>query len=529
MNSNLKLLPAALLVAVLALAGCGGGGSDDMTPTEPPTPEPQPPASVERLSLDIQEAQNDAEAAKKMAEEALANAKKSEGMLGTEDAAGDSGAAMMAAQAILDADMDIGEALADAEGALEDAMAAKTKVMALADDHPEKATLMTSVDRVVKMAEMYVAAVKAIRDGTDLEDYVAAVKGNNGKGTTRDIADKVGEAIATALVAPTQGNTAPPDAVAAKLKVVMDDAMGMTWAEMVGEDNLMTLPIGTDRAPVKVASIAGRTLNSVWGATAVTNGITGVTDLAGAAATNGGLFTTAFYSGIPGSVYCLGTDCKVVDGKLAGSWYFAQTAADAAKHYVRNPDRVAGRTTPYVEEGLYATYGHWLAVATDGTATVTTFATTAGNTTNTEANLAAGTEDNGLDDTATYSGGAAGMSVRTQGSGDDKTTDSGRFTADVMLHATFGTAPIVRGTINNFKGGAVNSAWNVTLERATLATGSSNNGVTSAGSADGTWSAQAYGTGSSTGDAVRPSGVFGNFTANFSDGAAAGAYATLKD
>ena len=33
MNSNWKLLPAALLVAVLAIAGCGGGG--DSTPTEP--------------------------------------------------------------------------------------------------------------------------------------------------------------------------------------------------------------------------------------------------------------------------------------------------------------------------------------------------------------------------------------------------------------------------------------------------------------------------------------------------------------
>lgn len=42
MNSNLKLLPAALLVAVLALAGCGGGGSDDMTPDEmPPMKTPQ--------------------------------------------------------------------------------------------------------------------------------------------------------------------------------------------------------------------------------------------------------------------------------------------------------------------------------------------------------------------------------------------------------------------------------------------------------------------------------------------------------
>ena len=38
MNSNLKLLPAALFVAVLALAGCGGGSSDN-TPPPPATPQ----------------------------------------------------------------------------------------------------------------------------------------------------------------------------------------------------------------------------------------------------------------------------------------------------------------------------------------------------------------------------------------------------------------------------------------------------------------------------------------------------------
>ena len=40
MNSNLKLLPAGLLLAVLALAGCGGGSSDDTT-TQPPPPTPE--------------------------------------------------------------------------------------------------------------------------------------------------------------------------------------------------------------------------------------------------------------------------------------------------------------------------------------------------------------------------------------------------------------------------------------------------------------------------------------------------------
>ena len=50
MNSNLKLLPAALLVAVLALAGCGGGSDDMTTPPEPT--EPPPPTCMDGYALD---------------------------------------------------------------------------------------------------------------------------------------------------------------------------------------------------------------------------------------------------------------------------------------------------------------------------------------------------------------------------------------------------------------------------------------------------------------------------------------------
>ena len=76
MNSNWKLLPATLLVAVLALAGCGGGGSDDMTPPDPmPTPEEECQAAgniwddgecktAEDLRNEGAEAEKEAEAAK---------------------------------------------------------------------------------------------------------------------------------------------------------------------------------------------------------------------------------------------------------------------------------------------------------------------------------------------------------------------------------------------------------------------------------------------------------------------------------
>lgn len=276
MNSNLKLLPAALLVAVLAMAGCGGGGGDETTPTPTePTPteptEPAPPASVEQLSLDIQSAENDAMAANEMAANALKNAMKYDGMLTTSETAGDSGAAMMAAAAILKAEMDVATALMNAETALEAAEAAKMAVMALPDDHPHKATLMTSADRAVENAEMYVAAIEGISTGVDLEAAVALVEGANKKGTPRSKANEVGEAIADALALANAarhpfGPTAPADAIAAEHKLVMDDSRGMTWEEIVMNrgGSVERMPIGADNAGVKVSSVAGMETAKLW-------------------------------------------------------------------------------------------------------------------------------------------------------------------------------------------------------------------------------------------------------------------------
>ena len=48
-------------------------------------------------------------------------------------------------------------------------------------------------------------------------------------------------------------------------------------------------------------------------------------------------------------------------------------------------------------------------------------------------------------------------------------------------------------------------------------------GVTEASGQDGDWTSDAYGAGTD-----RPVGIFGSFNAHFSDGHAAGAYATRK-
>ena len=176
----------------------------------------------------------------------------------------------------------------------------------------------------------------------------------------------------------------------------------------------------------------------------------------------------------------------------------------------------ADESQTYEAETMYATYGHWLTANTSDTDLwdVKTIAYSGGGTT---VNLAAGTEANNLEDKATYSGSAVGISSQTAGSGDSMTTDSGQFTADVTLNASFGTAPTVRGTINNFVGDAIDSGWSVTLESATLGTSLARGRAVATG-ADGAWSAQAYGNDADE----RPAGIFGGFSAHFTDGDAAG-------
>ena len=53
--------------------------------------------------------------------------------------------------------------------------------------------------------------------------------------------------------------------------VKMSDQLGRTWAQIVGADNIMNSPIGTEagnrRASVMVASIAGMTATDVHATT----------------------------------------------------------------------------------------------------------------------------------------------------------------------------------------------------------------------------------------------------------------------
>ena len=418
---------------------------------------------------------------------------------------GESETARANAQNILDA-------LASANATLTAAKAALAEAKTLPDSAQSRAIIAALEE-----------AIPNLEDNRDTlkQDRVDLVTGGDDadpQGTADTIARRVAAAVATAVDGVATG-TAVPETV-----TLMNDSQGKTWAQIVGESNLIDTRIvatGGGTTAVKAMSVAGMSLTSTQTVEEVDDG-TQVT-------------TGIEYKGIVGTVFCNGADCAVeaveddpdttgVDEsttlrKLVGSWYFTPTNADAI--YANERDANGN----YVVDNLYAQYGHWL--ADDGT-----FHTHASAATGAPASTAASWEDDSsLEGTATYEGSAAGMSVVRDSS--DDAIKSGAFTADVSLTATFGVYDAaddevnerwLSGTIDNFVGNAVGSGWSVTLNRARTEIGSVTDGVTNAGSRlPGTWSATSYGP--ATG---RPVGIFGHFNANFPDGDAAGAYATRK-
>ena len=160
---------------------------------------------------------------------------------------------------------------------------------------------------------------------------------------------------------------------------------------------------------------------------------------------------------------------------------------------------------------------------------------------NSSRNLDFGT-NTALDGSATYSGDAHGLSARTRGTGNNATTASGHFTADVELNVTFGGTPLtaIRGTIDNFRpvsgqgSDHVDRRWSVSLYSPVpnnYSGGRVGGDVTiTAPDGDGDWGWTAYGE-----FQERPAGFYGDFDVEFYDdntdatnGAAAGLYHVEK-
>ena len=493
------------------------------------------------LFATAQGARTDAEAAGTAAAAAVKAATDAQAKLGTLNAAGDSMAEYTNAKAILDADADAKQAVVDAEAAKTAAETAKTAAEALDADNAHKASLLAALNEAIKVADAQIKAATLSRDRDDLEAAVDAVTGGENadpQGTPASLAKAVAMAVGEALGAMTTDAGLPrpvaDDAIVDEVAdpttvmnvVGMNDSQGKTWAGIVG-DKAMESRVGASNTVVMIASIDGMTATAVHD-----DGFTGTFR-------DGQEITGANYKGILGTAYCLSADCAVTDGKLEKGWYFTPTSPTA--FYVKSTadDDPAtmdvDESKRYVAETLYAQFGHWLTMVDEGGAMVVQvnrYATTEGNTDNLSYVKATG-----MPDSATYNGDAAGMSLHKTLDSDGGITSiySGAFTADAELILRFGDGAdlTLGGTIDNFQteseGMNVDPLWTVELERRVFASdpqggtgmGSFADGKTVATGRDGVWSATAYGE-----QNMRPTGVFGGFNAHFSDGHAAGVYAT---
>ena len=525
---------------------------------------------IVNLHQDASDATKAATDAGMAAAQAVKDAAKYSGMLTVASVKGDSYQAQMNAQMVLDADDAVDQAVMDAEMAKTDAETAKTEAEAIADGTTGKTEVVAALDAAIAAAEVQIAATKAIDtaknaddsvnlDGVALKADVEMVTGTDkdDPNTPTDIGEGVAMAVGGALLPmvpdtvadgtarrvthydDSSGNELPADAPALMERTFYDnDSSGMTWAMIVGEDNVARELLGEDNAAVMVARISGAALD-------VNPGADDLDDEGGT--NNDGMYAHNFttdagdinYMGIPGTVYCLGgTDgCSVnSDGDLVGGWYFSPSSTTDV--FVANDDG-----TGYVEDTGFIQWGHWLTVDENNSdVTIHTYAVTEGNIEN--VNVGVATADTDDPESATYTGSAAGMSVHKELDTDGKqlSISSGAFLADVELTAQFGTAPMLSGTIDNFRstsGMNTDSDWSVELMETAIDTTSAavTGGVAKGSGQAGDWAGQGFGP-AQTPEGVdpvtpivnhRPSGFFGSFNAHFTDGHAAGAYATRDE
>ncbi len=509
MNSNLKLLPAALLVAMLALAGCGGG-SDDMPDPDPmPMPDPPPPPPDTSLE-DAVDAQRNAAAASARAMELLEEATEAGGALAASDVDGSSQGAYDNAMTVLGAG-----ALIEAERVK--AAAAVAAIEAI-DTSDMSADAMARIANILETAEASLAEIVAIQEAEGDDSLAMTVAGVKSGAATDDSDSKiaqakaklVSDAIAAAILTATGETTAaigtPVASSGAPEGSIMHVGMsGMTFAEIAGSARMATTKVGDF-----TSDAAGETALA-----ALTGGALGGT-------------TDAYYKGIQGSLVCLSAACTVdTDGDITGTVEFVPTNP-GWRYYLTE---VGGN---YARQLNAATYGHWLTETDDGTTVINLHhESLALATTETGALSWVHGNDNADDDVdASYSGNAMGYSHRTVGTGDDATTSSGEFTANVSLSATFtdtAAEASLSGSISGFAGGAhVNPAWRVTLGEATdPTTDNTFTGTVPDGSAhgkhfasDGDWAAHGYGAAGKN-----PTGFVGAFDAAFgTEGEAAGVF-----
>ena len=514
-HKNPMTICGAVLFA-LGVAACGGGGGGGTTMSGPSA------SDVTALFAVAQDARDETAAAAKAAERAVEDAMEYAEMLDALSFRGDSMTAIENARKVLDAETAADRAVMDAEAALQAARDANAEAAALPSDHANRGSLIAALEAAIGYAEERVEAAREQAGGMALEAAVAAVRGTDTNNPMGPVSH--GEAVAAAVgsaLGPAGGNDGRGarvefDYIAAAVPdgaVEMDDHQGMTWAAIVGEANLRDMRIGMTGGgtrPVQAASVAATDASAAIPVNTPANGVADGTEFTNAV--NG-----SAWQGVPGTVFCAGSDCEVSSGGLlTGSWYFTPDLP-------REPYVAADDGMGYLRETLYARFGHWLTVvAGSGETTVHAYAGTAA-----MGNPALGAPAGDLtESSASYAGKAAGMSVHMTFDDQGARTgiSSGAFTADVSLTARFGAAPTVSGTVSGFEGDAVDEGWSVELGEAVLSGSIDIEFGEARGTGQaGAWTARAYGE-----TDQRPAGILGGFNAHFTDGHAAGAYATRK-
>ena len=553
MSSRLGIAGIVLLAA-FGLAACGGGGGSGggdsgmmPEPTEPTEPmEPAGP-TAESLKADAADAITAAIAAAMAAAQAEKDAIKYAGMIGTLSVNGDSALAATNAQNVLDAEMAANAAVMDADAALMAAMDAKTAAEALPEDDEERQGAIDAADEAIKQATERKADAMAIVDEEEdtaagiqsLMGAVAEIEGadmdmpNDAAYHGQQVAMAIGDALQQARVMPRTDSSGRPDPYVGAEE---NDRQGLTWQELATS---LGKEIFWSRIVASGAIVSVRAVLADGEALPTDSQNRDLAALADGATVNSNAFYPVgggYYKGIAGHLICSGGPCTVADGKLAageagvdpatgtpyqGHWFFAATDSRGPTTYL---PASAGDGT-YAVESVYARFGYWL-TDTGGDITVNTFAANAGT---------AGTGEVGdsadLVGEATYEGRAVGMSlhkdVDAHGDAVEGSLNSGAFEAQVTLKATFGASPMLGGTIDQFTsvngGNNVDSGWSVMLKETAFTDAAVSAGVANASGQDGAWSATGYGDGD-----ARPTGIYGTFNAHFTDGHAAGAYATRK-
>ena len=443
MNSNLKLLPAALLVAVLALAGCGGGS--DSEPVDPG------PTAEQKLIADLQ-----------------AQIAALRTLLG------------------LPADGDIGETVADLQAQLKELQDAK-------DAMDEKARMDAEAANMKTAMKLYAGINAPTGDaGTPAATDRAAAYNADGSA----ILVSIGDGTDTPADPATGLHTLSEDKKT--MVAALHGWAGKRYADPAGGDMVEAMVYSNVEAPTQGKKFGSAAAVTPTGAYQyqLTNGelpsasfvaanvaFTGVTRTAGTETfhlpdPNPGGATTVLipgsYHGVSGTYNCVpGTAADGCSAAVAAKGFTVSTT-DA---WTFTPANAEARVMDSADTA-YASYGWWIRkAANDGDFTASAFHANKGIVDGTD-NTFTGLD--GVSGTATYSGGAAGKYALHSTTGG--TNDAGHFTADAMLEANFSDDTIT-GTIDNFMGAdGMARDWSVGLNKSHIGDGGALTGAAADGS-----------------------------------------------